>query len=268
MHLLKTSRLAAALLASALLLPPALGTSAQSKPKTPIFAFASPTLEAAVRLIAVTFRHQTQQQVEFVFGPPSRLMEIIHKGGHLDLVLSDDAKMLDGLSAAELTDPTTRTPLIGATLVLAAPTDHPVKVEMRRGFDLARALKGDLAVVSVKSGQEGALAKQAMEKLGWLEAMKGRFLVAEDGKAAARAADRGKAAAALIYAPDITWVMNIEPVATFPADSHDPIVFEGVALKGAHPKSGDFLAYLKSPKALQAFTNALFTPLPPPSVKK
>jgi molybdate transport system substrate-binding protein len=268
MRLSKACSLLSGLFVCLLLLAPALGTPAQAKPKTPVFVYASPTLEVGVRILAVTFRHQTEQQVEFIFGPPSRLMEIIHKGGHLDLVLSDDAKLLDDLASSGMTDPATRAPVIGTTLVLAAPVDNPPKIELRKGFDLAHALKGNLAVVSLKSGPEGVIAKQAMEKFGWLDAMKGRFLVADDGKAAARAADRGQAGAALLYAPDVTWVMNIETVATFPADSHDPIVFEGVALKGAHPKAADFLAYIKSPKALEYFQNARFTALPPPTTKK
>jgi len=41
-----------------------------------------------------------------------------------------------------------------------------------------------------------------------------------------------------------------------------------VALKGAHPKAADFLAYIKSPKALEYFQNARFTALPPPTTKK
>ena len=268
MRLPKTSRLLSGLFTCLLLLPATSGAFAQAKPKKPIFVYASPTLEVGVRILAVTFRHQTQQQVEFVFGPPSRLMEILHKGGHLDLVLSDDPKLLDDLASSGLTDPATRAPFIGTTLVLAAPVDNTPKIELRKGFDIAHALKGNLAVVSLKSGPEGVLAKQAMEKFGWLEAMKGRFLVAEDGKAAARAADKGQAGAALIYAPDVTWVMNLENVVTFPDDSHDPIVFEAVALKGAHPKSGEFLAYIKSPKALEYFQNARFTALPPPPPKK
>lgn len=264
----RPASLLAGLFASLLLLAPAADDHAQSKPKTPVYAYASPTLETALRMVAVTYKRQTQQPVEFVFGPVTRLRDIIHKGGHLDLVLIDDPKVLEELAASGMADPATRTPFIGTTLVLAAPAEKPLKVEMRKGFDFAKALKGNLAVVSVKAGAEGALAKQAMEKYGWLEPMKGRFLIADDGKTAARAADRGDAGAALIYAPDVTWVMGIDAVATFPDDSHDPIVFEGAVLKGAHPKAADFLAYLKVPKAQEYFQNARFTPLPAPAPKK
>jgi len=52
-------------------------------------------------------------------------------------------------------------------------------------------------------------------------------------------------------------------IATFPAETHDPIVYPFALVKGARPAARAFLEQLSGPQAAAVFARYGFTVLPP-----
>ena len=77
---------------------------------------------------------------------------------------------------------------------------------------------------------------------------------------------RGEAPAGVVYRTDANAEPRVKVIGTFPADSHPPIVYP-VALTAASTNADarDFLAYLESDAARQAFTGQGFTIVTPGS---
>jgi molybdate transport system substrate-binding protein len=168
---------------------------------------------------------------------------------------------MDYLAERNLIDPATRATLLTNTLVLIAPADKPITVELKPGMNLKAALKGGkLAIANPDSVPAGKYAKQALEHFGAWTAVEPETARAENVRAALRFVEQGEAAAGIVYATDAKAAgAAVTVVATFPAGSHTPITYPAaiVAGKGEGPGK-EFLAFLGSPDAESAFLAAGF----------
>lgn len=119
-------------------------------------------------------------------------------GGYFDLLVTDDAGLMADLAGRGFLDKSTFKGVAILPLVLAADPEKKTKVEMRKGFDLSRAVKGKIVLVSPVAGPEGVAAKQALEHLGWLEGLKPKLGTVPDGRSAVKLVDTGAADAAIV----------------------------------------------------------------------
>jgi molybdate transport system substrate-binding protein len=73
-------------------------------------------------------------------------------------------------------------------------------------------------------------------------------------RAALLLVSRGEAPLGLVYRTDALADPNVAVVATFPPDSHPPIIYPAALTKAsAHPAAPAFLAFLRSGTARAAF---------------
>jgi molybdenum ABC transporter molybdate-binding protein len=170
---------------------------------------------------------------------------------------------MEELAAKGLVDKASICPVVTAPLVLAAPAEKLFKAEVRRGFDLARVVKGKIVVVAPTAGAEGRATKEALEHLGWIEGLKPKLVTVPDGRSAARLVDEGGADAAILYACDLPYSMGLEKVAAFPPEMAPPVAFSAALCKGAPPSAARFLAFLREPLAQGYLKNAGFIPFAP-----
>src|SRR6185295_14883624 len=136
----------------------------------------------------------------------------------------------------------TRVNLLGNKIVLIAPRDSKIAIEIKLGFDLAKALAGG--------------------KLAAWNGVKDSIAQAENVRAALLLVGRGEAPLGIVYATDAAAEPNVKIVGAFPEDSHPPIIYPAVVIKDA--KSADakpFLDYLKTIQARPAFEKQGFTVL-------
>ena len=103
-------------------------------------------------------------------------------------------------------------------------------------------------------------AEEALKKLGAWDALKDRLAPAKDVRAALVLVERGEAPLGIVYATDAAVTKNVKVVATFPEDSHAPIIYPA-ALTGTADKAGGtkFLDFLKTPEAKAIFEKYGFT---------
>ncbi len=142
------------------------------------------------------------------------------------------------------------------TLVLIAPAASKIDVALTPGVDLAGALgAGRLAVADVKAVPAGKYAKAALETLrAWANVEK-KLAQAENVRAALALVSRGEAPLGIVYGSDAQADASVRVVATFPADTHPPIVYPAAVTNGAASVEAarEFLSLLTSPEGRAVF---------------
>jgi molybdate transport system substrate-binding protein len=161
--------------------------------------------------------------------------------------------------------PDTRANLVGNRIVLIAPKDSIVKVDIRPGIDLAAALKGGrLAMGNVDAVPAGKYGKAALEKLGAWDGVKDKIAQAESVRAALLFVARGEAPLGIVYQTDAASDPSVKIVGTFPDNTHPPIIYPVALTKeSANPDAAALLNFIKSPAARPAFEKQGFTVLGP-----
>lgn len=198
------------------------------------------------------------------YGASSALAKQIESGAPAQLFISADLDWMDYLEQRKLLRDGTRRNILGNKLVLIAPVDSAVKIEIQPGFALARLLgDGRLATADPASVPAGKYTKAALEKLGVWDSVAGKLAPAENVRAALTLVARGETPLGTVYATDAAVEAKVRVVAVFPDGLHPPIVYPA-ALTSTAPASGaaaDFLALLSSPAARKVFEKYGFTPL-------
>ena len=161
---------------------------------------------------------------------------------------------------------TTRVNLLSNSVLIAPKTSLIDKVTIEPGFDLAK-LAGDGKIVTgdVKAVPVGRYAKSALEKLGAWSAVESQFVRAENVRAALLLVARNEAALGIVYATDAKIEPGVKIVGTFPANSHQPIIYPFAATTAAKTEAADYLAFLRTSACKAIFERYGFTFLVSPT---
>jgi len=223
MHLSRSSLLAAAL--AGLLLT---GTHARAGDDT-LTVFAAASMTDAITEVAKAFTAAGGAEVKLAFGSSSNLAKQIENGGPADIFISADRNWMDYLDDRDLIDDGSRSDLAGNALVLIVPKQSTLRIglaSLASGNDLVAALGGGkLAMGDPEHVPAGRYGKQALEHLQLWTAVQPSTVYTADVREALNFVDRGEAAAGIVYATDAALSPNVRVADTFPADSHDPIVY-------------------------------------------
>jgi molybdate transport system substrate-binding protein len=226
--------------------------------------FAAASLKNALDEIASGWAKDTGKPMPKIsYAASSALAKQMEQGAPADLFISADLDWMDYVAKKDLIKADTRVNLLGNKIVLIAPKDSKTTVEVKQGFDLAKALAGGkLAMGNVEAVPAGKYGKAALEKLGAWDGVKNNVAQAENVRAALLLVARGEAPLGIVYATDAAAEPNVRIVGSFPEDSHPPIIYPAAVIKDA--KSADakpFLDYLKTIQARPAFEKQGFTVL-------
>ncbi len=249
----------------------ALGLSAPALPAfagEPVVVFAAASLKNALNDVVASYQTATGKAVTVSYGGSSALAKQIEAAAPADIFISADLAWMKDVRDKNLTVADTEKPLLGNEIVLVAPQDSTAALTITPGFDLAGALGADghLAMANVDSVPAGKYGKAALTKLGVWDAVSAKVVQADDVRAALAFVARGEAPLGVVYATDAAAEPKVKVVATFPADSHPPIVYPVALLASStNPDARDFLKYLESDAAKPAFTKQGFTILNPGS---
>ena len=147
--------------------------------------------------------------------------------------------------------------------MLIAPKDSKTTTLAITGSDLAKALAGGkLSMANVEAVPAGKYGKAALEKLGAWTAVKDSIAQAENVRAALLLVSRGEAPLGIVYSTDAAAEPNVRIVATFPEDSHSPIIYPAALARDAkNADARSFLDFLRSAKARASFEKQGFTVL-------
>ncbi len=236
--------------------------TAQAEPAVRVFAAAS--LSNALKDIGAQWEKAGHPAPSLAYAASSALAKQIEAGAPADVFASADLSWMDYLDQRGKMVSASRSRLLGNTLVLIAPRGRSFAVEMQKGFDLPAAFKGKLCTGEPGVVPVGIYAKQALEALGWWAALQGRIVGTDDVRTALAFVERGECPAGIVYATDAAISHKVQVLASFPDNSHQPIVYPFALVKNARPEAAGFLEYVKTaPDAAAVFQRHGFTLLRP-----
>ncbi|ALK08490.1 molybdate ABC transporter substrate-binding protein [Blastochloris viridis] len=237
---------------------------AAAEDQKPVLVFAAASLTTAFNAIGAAWEKETGKKVSFSYAASSALARQMESGAPADLFVSADLRWMNWASEKKLIKEDTRETLLGNALVLIAPLDATTDLKIAKGFPLAKAI-GDsrLATGAIPAVPVGNYAKQALTNLGVWADIEPRIAGAESVRAALALVARGEAQFGIVYSTDAKSEPKVKVVDTFPADSHDPVLYPiAITANSANPDAAEFLAYLRSPTAETILTGQGFTIVP------
>lgn len=220
-----------------------------------VTVFAAASLKTALDEVADAYRAADGDAVVMSFAGSSGLARQIQMGAPADLFISANPGWMDALEAEGLLAPDSRMDLLHNTLVLVAPADSPVALDLAPGTDLPGALNGGrLAMALADAVPAGIYGKAALQSLDLWESVRSHTAQTENVRAALRLVALGEAALGIVYATDAEAEPRVRVVARFDAASHPPIVYPVAILgEGDGPAARRLLAYLAGPEAAAIF---------------
>jgi molybdate transport system substrate-binding protein len=182
--------------------------------------------------IIAQFERESHAKAEAAYASSATLATQILNGAPFGLFLSADMSFPEKVVAAGLADSAKPIPYARGTLVLWARNDspaQPVQVD-----SLRRKTVRTVAVANAEHAPYGRAAAAALEKLGFMNEVKDKLVVAENIGQAAQFADSGNAEAGLISLTSALTPRLQEDgkYVEMPAGSYPPIVQGAVAIKG------------------------------------
>lgn len=251
----------AALVCAVAVFAPAGPAAAQEK----VTVFAAASLKTALDSINAAWKADSGKEATISYAASSALARQIEAGAPADVFISADLDWMAHLSERKLVKANTETRLLGNRIVLVAPANSTAATTIAPAFDLA-ALLGDgrLAMANVDAVPAGRYGKAALEKLGVWASVQAKVAQAENVRAALALVAMGEAPLGIVYQTDAAADPKVRIVATFPQDTHPPIVYPAAETADAKADdTGAFLAYLRSAKARVLFEQQGFAVLVP-----
>ena len=228
---------------------------AQDAAQNAVTVFAAASLQNALTAAAKEFTATSGIAVKFSFDSSSTLARQIEEGAPADLFASADEDWMDYLAQRDLIEPKTRVNLLSNRLVIIASRDAPFGELALDAPSIEKALgAGRIATGAVETVPAGRYAKAALQKLGLWASLQNRIAPAENVRAALAYVARGEAPLGIVYATDAAAEPKVKIVASFPQDSHPPIVYPfAVVAKAKGGGAARFLGFLQSPAARASF---------------
>ena len=237
------------------------GASAQGKE---LVVFAAASLKTALDTINERFEHDTARKVTTSYAASSALAKQIEAGAPADVFISADLDWMDYLARKNLIQAQSRFNLLSNKLVLIAPADSKLSIEIGQNFPLAKALgDGRLAMADPNAVPAGKYGKASLEALGVWTSVATKIAPAENVRAALLYVARRETPLGIVYQTDAAAEPGVKIVGTFPDNTHPPIIYPAAITAGAaNPDAASYLAYLKSPAARPVFEDQGFSVLP------
>jgi molybdate transport system substrate-binding protein len=229
-----------------------------------VVVFAAASLKNALDDINTQWQKETGKKAAISYGASSVLAKQIEAAAPADIFVSADIAWMDDVAKKGLIKPETRKDLLGNEIVLVAPKDSPVEAKIEPNFPLAKLLgDGRLAMANTDSVPAGKYGKAALQALGVWDSVSAKVAQAEDVRAALALVSRGEAPLGIVYQTDVAADPNVRIVATFPKDTHPPIIYPiALVASSTNPDAAAFLDYIKSAAAKPLFEKQGFVVLP------
>jgi molybdate transport system substrate-binding protein len=177
--------------------------------------------------------------------------------------MSADLEWMDYVQARNLIDRATRRNVLSNRLVLVAPADSKIELKIAPGFALGAALgsNGRLATGDPESVPVGKYARSALTSLGVWNDVADRLVRADNVRSALAFIARGETPLGIVYETDGKVEKRVRIVDYFPESSHPPIVYPVAVIAQAHPSARQFVDFLNSAVAQDAFKKYGFQPI-------
>ena len=234
------------------------GRTAAMADENPVLVFDAASLTNVIDDLSKAFTDKTHVAVKTSPAASSALAKQIEAGAPADVFFSADLEWMDYLDQKKLLKRGSRHDVVGNSLVLIAPADSTVAIELKNGVDFGRA---KIATGDPDSVPVGKYAKTALEKLGAWDKVSGQIVRAENVRAALAFVARGEAPLGVVYKTDAMAEKKVKIVDEFPADSHPPIRYPIAVTTHGTADAQKFVEFVRSKQAREIFLKYGFEPL-------
>ncbi|MFO0990516.1 MAG: molybdate ABC transporter substrate-binding protein [Hyphomicrobiales bacterium] len=226
-----------------------------------VVVFAAASLKNALDNVNAAWKAETGKEATISYAASSALAKQIESAAPADIFISADLQWMKYLSDKKLIKPGSEVELLGNRIVLIAPKESKAETSIAPGFDLAALIgEGKLAMADVKAVPAGKYGKAALEKLGVWSSVEGKVAQAENVRAALKLVSTGEAALGIVYQTDAHADPAVRVIGTFPADTHEPIVYPiGITAESKNADADAFVKFVQSAKAKELFEAEGFT---------
>jgi len=223
--------------------------------------FAAASMKTAFDEAARLWKTQSGKEIVATYGSTGTLAKQIAEGAPADIFISADLAWMDDVASKNLIKPESRKNLVGNTLVLIAAAGSDLKIKLAKDSNLAASLGNEKLVVGdVKSVPAGRYAKAALENMGLWASIEPNLVMQENVRSALALVARDEARLGIVYGSDAVAESKVQVIATFPENSHPPIVYPvAVIATSANPDAEPFLTFLFSREAQLIFKANGFT---------
>ena len=218
-----------------------------------VTVFAAASLTNALTDISALYQKGQDTKIVHSFAASSTLAKQIENGAPADIFISADTKWMNYLQNKKLINTASRKEFLGNKLVLIAPKGLGFNVKFDKSFDFSKSFDGRLCTGDIDSVPAGIYAKDSLTYLNWWDGIKTRIVGTQDVRGALAFVERGECAAGIVYETDAKISNKVEIVATFPEESHKPIVYPMAFVVNAKNVNNDYFSYLQSSNALDIF---------------
>lgn len=219
-----------------------------------VTVFAAASLKDALDENAKAYQEQSSDRIVVSYAASSALARQIEAGAPADVFISADLEWMDYLEKRRLIKADTRRNLLRNRLVLVAPVDSKVSVDIARGFPLAALLgKGRLAMANPDAVPAGKYGKAALEALGVWRDVQSKVASTENVRAALVLVSRGEAPLGIVYRTDAAEDPRVRVVDIFPENTHPPIIYPAALTAKARPGGAPFMNWLYRVEARAIF---------------
>jgi molybdate transport system substrate-binding protein len=223
-----------------------------ARPPVPesVIVYAASSVTTALDRLVPVLRAEHGIEMVPVYGASSTMARQIEQGAPAEVFISADQDWMQYLSDLSLIEQPTRVDLLTNRLVVIAPAAHgePVDVADTSAW-LARLGDGRLAIGDPLGVPAGKYARQALESLAVWNRVADRLAPGENVRATSQLVARGETPLGIVYRTDALAEPGVAVVATFPADTHLPIVYPAALTTSASPHARQVLAFLQSARA-------------------
>jgi len=232
----------------------------QAAATTTVFAAAS--MKNALDEVQQVWTAGKGAKVVVSYAASSALARQIEKGAPADIFVSADLDWMDYLSQRKRLNEASRTNLLRNQLVMVAPAGSSVVVDLKPGLKLGELLGRErLSIADPGSVPAGKYGKAALEKLGLWPQVEHRLARGENVRTALNYVARAEAPLGIVYRTDAAAEGKVKIAATFPGDSHPPIVYPAALLADSRSvEAAAFFAFMKSGAATAIFRKHGFLP--------
>ncbi len=234
---------------SLLIVTMALGANAEDK----VTVFAAASLTNALTDISQLYENEKSTKITHSFAASSTLAKQIENGAPADIYISADTQWMNYLQDKKLINTASRKEFLGNKLVLITPKGRSFTVKFDKAFDFSTSFEGRLCTGDVESVPAGIYAKESLTYLNWWNDIKTRIVGTQDVRGALAFVERGECTAGIVYETDAKVSSKVEIVATFPEESHKPIVYPMAFVANAKNANNDYFTYIQSDAALAVF---------------
>jgi molybdate transport system substrate-binding protein len=224
---------------------------AQHAKRPTLLVFAAASLTNVLGDLAKSFEQQDGVPVRLSFAASSALARQVEAGGQADVFICADEEWMDYLQQRNLIERSSRRDLVGNRLVLIAPANSQVVLQIAPAFPLLAALGGGrLSTGDPDTVPVGRYARSALVSLGVWDQVRDRLAPADNVRSALMFVSRGETPLGIVYATDALQEPRVRIVATFPANTHAPITYPGAVTIRANNDAISFLEFLSKPESL------------------